>query len=157
MRIGSYIFFFFLSSIKFLFAPTPAVGVLGYWEAIVVCTAGAWAGICFFYFGAGYFFKLSHRRRHKKEEQARAKGTYVPHKKFTRFNRFVIKVKHRLGIIGFCIITPAIISIPIGCVLMARFYPNTKVTLPLLFAFAAGWAFLLATFGAAIFKAVGWM
>lgn len=151
------IVFFFLSSIKFLFAPVPAVAALGYWEAIAVTTLGGWTGVCFFYFGANYIFRRAEVKRAKKEAEAKAKGTYVPRKKFTKFNRKIIRIKHRFGIIGFSIITPAIISIPIGCVIMARFYPNWKITIPLLFGFVLLWSLFLANFGSVIFKALGWM
>lgn len=152
-----YIVFFFLSSVKFLLAPAPAVAALGYWEAIIITSLGGWAGVCFFYFSASYFFRKAHEKRVRKEMEAKAKGTWTPPKKFTRFNRNIIKIKHRFGLIGFCIITPAIISIPIGCILMARFYPNWKITIPLLFIFVVAWSFFLSTFGAYVFKAVGWM
>ena len=47
-------------------------------------------------------------------------------KKFSRFNRFIIKAKHHFGIIGIAIIAPLISSIPIGMFFAIRFFGHTK-------------------------------
>lgn len=157
MKIGSIIFVFFISSIKFLFAPGTALSMnMPYWEVIVVTIAGGCTGVCFFYFGAGYFFKRAQIKREKKAAALKAIGKYIVPKKFTRMNKFVVRIKRRFGLIGLSIVTPAIISIPFGCIILARFYPNWRITVPVLFAFVVGWSFFLTTFGHYIFEALGW-
>ena len=49
-----------------------------------------------------------------------------PKKVFTKFNRRVIKVKHRFGLIGIAMISAPILSIPVGSFLAERFYKNKK-------------------------------
>lgn len=157
MKIGSIIFVFFISSIKFLFAPGAALGMqLTYWETIIVTTAGGCTGVCVFYFGAGALFRRAERKRKAKELILRAQGKYVQPKKFSRMNKFVVKIKRRFGLFGVATVTPPLISIPFGCIILARFYPNWKFTIPVLFGFVVFWSFFLTTFGHYIFEALGW-
>lgn len=157
VKIGSYIFIFFISSVKFLFAPVTAVHLMSYWETIIVTTLGGWAGCLFFYFGASYFFKRAEAKRKKKEMAMRAAGNYVAPRKFTRTNKLVVRIKRGFGLLGLCVVTPAMISIPFGCIILARFYPNWRVTIPILFAFVLAFSFLLTTFGDMIFRSLGWI
>ena len=157
MKIGSYILVFLISSIKFLFAPATSLGTgLSYWETIIVTVAGGCFGVCVFYFGAGALFRRAEAKRKSKELILRAQGKYVPPRKFTRMNKFVVRIKRRFGLIGVSIVTPAIISIPFGSIILARFYPNWKITVPVLFGFVIFWSFFLTTFGHYIFEALGW-
>jgi hypothetical protein len=156
LKIGSYIFIFLISSVKFLFAPPTALHVMSYWETIVVTCLGGFTGVCFFYFGAGYFFKRAERKRKLREAFLRKYNKYTPPKKFTKGNKFVVRIKRRFGLIGLSIVTPALISIPFGCIILARFYPNWKITIPILFGFVIFWSFFLTTFGHFIYTAIGW-
>ncbi len=49
-----------------------------------------------------------------------------PKKVFTKFNRRVIRIKHRFGLLGIAILTPIFLSIPIGAFLAERFYKDKK-------------------------------
>lgn len=51
---------------------------------------------------------------------------------FTRKNRRIVKFKGSFGLIGLVIVTPAILSIPIGCVVAAKFYRHNRYTYPML-------------------------
>lgn len=156
MKIGSYILVFLLSAVKFLFAPGTSLTMLTYWETIIVTISGGCVGVCFFYFGAGWLFRRAEEKRRKQDELLKKQGKFVPRKKFTRTNKFVVRIKRRFGLIGLSIVTPAIISIPFGSVILARFYPNWKITIPVLFGFVVFWSFFLTTFGHYIFEALGW-
>jgi hypothetical protein len=157
MDWAHYSWIFFLSSIKFLFAPPLAINVVSYWECIIVTSIGGICGVTFFYFLANTLFRLADKKRKLKEEIEKQKGTWKPKKKFTRTNKFVVRTKRRFGLLGLAFITPAIISIPIGSVILARFYPNYRITLPVVYAFVIGWSFLLTSFGTAILQWVGLM
>ncbi|HLP14350.1 MAG TPA: hypothetical protein VK177_20645 [Flavobacteriales bacterium] len=157
MKIGSYIFVFFISSVKFLFAPGTALAIpLSYWETIIVTCAGGFTGVCVFYFGAGALFRRAERKRKAREEFLRKHDKYIPPKKFTRGNKFVVRTKRRFGLIGLAIVTPALISIPFGSIILARFYPNWKITVPVLFGFVMFWSFFLTTFGHYVKEIFGW-
>ena len=153
MHWAHYSWVFLVSSIKFLIAPPVAMSVLSYWECIIVTSAGGITGVTFFYFMANLLFKRNARKRKEKEEKLISQGIIVIRKKFTRGNKFIVRTKRTFGLWGLACITPAIISIPIGSVLLARFYPNAKYTLPVIYAVVIGWSFLLTSFGSTI---LGW-
>ncbi|MBX7093847.1 MAG: hypothetical protein K1X56_03925 [Flavobacteriales bacterium] len=135
---------FFLGATKFLFAPSAALGA-GFttWETVILVAVSGLFGVSFFYLGADSIISWSQNRRKKKDQQKREAGIVVVRKVFTPFKRKVVRIKNRFGIIGIAIVTPCIISIPIGSILAARFFPNKIKTLTALFISTIGWAFIL--------------
>ena len=47
-------------------------------------------------------------------------------------NRFIVKLKSKLGIIGISFWAPFFLSIPIGAIVVAKFYGKEKKTYPLM-------------------------
>lgn len=66
-----------------------------------------------------------------------------PKKIFTKFNRRVIRIKHRFGLIGIAILTPIFLSIPIGAFLAERFYKDKKKVILYLGVSSVAWCFIL--------------
>ncbi len=66
-----------------------------------------------------------------------------PKKIFTKFNRRVIRIKHRFGLTGIAILTPIFLSIPIGAFLAERFYKDKKKVIIYLSVSAIAWCFVL--------------
>ncbi len=66
-----------------------------------------------------------------------------PKKVFTKFNRRVIRIKHRFGLTGIAILTPIFLSIPIGAFLAERFYKDKKKVILYLSISAIGWCVIL--------------
>jgi hypothetical protein len=66
-----------------------------------------------------------------------------PKKIFTKFNRRVIRIKHRFGLTGIAILTPIFLSIPIGAFLAERFYKDKKKVITYLSISAIAWCFVL--------------
>lgn len=66
-----------------------------------------------------------------------------PKKIFTKFNRRVIKIKHRFGLIGIAVLTPIFLSIPIGAFLAERFYKDKKKVILYLGVSSVAWCFIL--------------
>ena len=123
------------SGVKFFLAPSTAI-ISGYTflETILITTAGGIGGvITFFYFGE--FMQYLFRRRKSKKEK----------KKFTRFNRYIIKVKSTYGLVGLALLTPCLLSIPLGALLAARYFDDDKRTLPFLLASVVIWSLVLTT------------
>jgi len=132
---------FLLGATKLLWAPGAAAAAgLSFWETAMVCSLGSISGILFFYyFGRAVFSAIDRwRASHRKTK-------YIK-KVFTRRNRLVVKVKSKFGIIGLTFLTPCIISIPIGCIIAAKFYHHSKLVIPLLLAFTVMWSLLLTIF-----------
>ena len=114
------------SSTKFLFAPSLTTGFgYSYWETVLI----------FYYFGKVVveLFMRNYFRNKKAKSQ------------FTRTNRFIIKVKNNFGILGLAIITPVMVSIPIGSILAARYFSHVRGVVYVLIAAVVFWAFVLTT------------
>ena len=100
------------------------------------CTGAVFGSVLFTYLFAGilkWWDKL-------KEGMFSSKH---PKKIFTKFNRRVIRIKHRFGLTGIAILTPIFLSIPIGAFLAERFYKDKKKVIIYLSISAIAWCFVL--------------
>lgn len=100
------------------------------------CTGAVFGSVLFTYLFAGilkWWDKL-------KEGMFSSKH---PKKIFTKFNRRVIRIKHRFGLTGIAILTPIFLSIPIGAFLAERFYKDKKKVIIYLSVSAIAWCFVL--------------
>jgi hypothetical protein len=94
-------------------------------ETILWTNLGGIAGIYFFAFLSQKLiswwkqtFRRSNRKMLEDEQQ---------HKKiFTRRNRRIVKTKKKYGLIGIALITPFLLSIPVGVFLVVRYYRTSK-------------------------------
>lgn len=135
------------ASVKYLYTPPIILG-LGYsfWETLFIMLAGGLAGILAWYFAGGLLMQgfswLGSKIRPKSKKEK---------KKFSRKNKFIVRTKSRWGLIGLAIITPCIISIPIGTLLAVRYFRNDWRTLPYLLISTVSWAIVLTVLYAAIF------
>lgn len=125
---------FFLSTFKFMFAPFTGYGLgLPFWETYFSSVAGGTFGAAIFYYASEVLMKLSHKKRKEKENDLIEKGLTLPKKKkFTKTNRFIIRLKRRLGIYGICFWAPFLLSVPIGSIVAAKFYGKFGKTFPLI-------------------------
>lgn len=125
---------FILATIKFMFAPFTGSGLgLPYWETYLASVAGGCFSATIFYFFSEVIIKYTHNRKVKKRELALKEGKPLNKKKiFTKTNRTIIRIKHRLGIIGVCFFGPLFLSVPVGSIISAKFYGKLKKTFPLI-------------------------
>lgn len=134
MRWGTYSVFFGLSMIKFLFTPFggPAAK-LTFLETYIVCVVGAIVSAVVFYFSSEYFLKRAAKKRHLLMEESRRTGVPIQRKKnFTRANKFIVRLKRRIGIVGISMYAPLFLSVPLGSIITAKFYGKDKRTFPLI-------------------------
>lgn len=125
---------FGVSTVKFMFAPFggPPAHVT-YLETYLSCCAGAILSSAIFFFSAAYFMRRAADKKEKKKQELIALGKEVPEKKiFTRMNKFVVKMKRSVGIIGISFWAPFFLSIPLGSIIAAKFYGENKKTYPLI-------------------------
>lgn len=121
---------FILSTFKFMFAAIPG-GIAGvpFWQTYVTTVAGGITGAAIFYFGAEFFIKLNHKKLVRKRLEAEKNGiVFQEKKKFTRLNKFVVRIKWKLGLYGICFWAPFFLSVPIGSIISAKFYGKQKIT-----------------------------
>lgn len=113
----------------------PAAG-LTFFETFITCISGGLFAATIFYFGSSYFMKLALRRKIAKIDRLKAKGKTVREpRKFTKSNRWIIRIKHSLGIYGVSWIFPLFLSVPLGTIITAKFYKHQKKTFPLIVMF----------------------
>lgn len=135
----------FIASIKFLFAPFEAERQgFNFQEAFLITTAGGIIGILAFTFigeiiAYGWKKIIFFFRRLWSEK----KETHKQRKKFTWSKKIIIRAKMKFGLMGLALITPCIISIPIGTFVTHRFYRNKNRNIVLLFAALIFWSLVL--------------
>jgi hypothetical protein len=117
-----------------MFAPFTGYGLgLPFWETYFSSVAGGTFGAAVFYFTSELFMKISHKRKMKKQIELEELGESIPvKKKFTKTNRFILKLKRKFGIYGICFWGPFLLSVPIGSIVAAKFYGKHKQTFPLI-------------------------
>lgn len=134
---------FFLSTVKFMWAPgTALVSGFSFIETIMITSAGGITGISFFYFFGRWAVEKMERFKTRSRKNLPAS---LPRKVFTKRNRNIVKFKITFGLIGLVVVTPAILSIPIGCVVAAKFYRHNRFTYPLLVLSTLLWSFGITT------------
>ncbi|MBW7867750.1 MAG: hypothetical protein H3C31_05435 [Brumimicrobium sp.] len=119
-----------LSTWKFLFAPLAGMaGGLDFWETLVCSLIGAYLSATVIYFGSSLFLKKSVKQKGKKEITDKQANDRVKKKKrFTKKNRWIIRVKQRLGRYFVYWAFPLFLSIPIGTMIVSKFYRHHKET-----------------------------
>ena len=135
---------FALSAVKFGIAGVPAAvfAKFSFFKAVLVTTCG---GIT----GAVVFTHLSHRIIHfyfKTKDKLQSKKPAVPKKKFTATNKLIIKAKQKFGLTGIAIITPLIMSFPLGCFVAVRYFHNRQKIILFMSVCTFGWSMLLFVF-----------
>lgn len=94
-------------------------------ETILWTNVGGIVGIYFFAYLSERllaWWKRAFRRsnRHIMEDEQKEK------KIFTRKNRRIVRIKQKYGLIGIALITPLLLSIPVGVFLVVRYYNTSK-------------------------------
>lgn len=133
MSWAKYLTLFSLSTVKFMFAPLGGIAMeLTFIETYLSCVAGAASASAFFFYLSDYFMSRHERRKREKERKAIASGKpYKPKKKFSFTNKLIVKTKFTFGIYGICLWVPLFFSIPLGSVIVAKFYRKDKRSFPL--------------------------
>jgi len=127
------------------FALTFPVAVFGmkfsFWKTIVFTNIGGLLGLLFFiylsktliFFWSKYIASLFGQRYSKK-------------RKFTRRNRFVVMIKRKYGLPGIIILSPIILSIPVGAFLTTKYYGTRIDKIIWLLAGQIVWSFIYTYF-----------
>jgi hypothetical protein len=154
--VGKIITLLLLSSVKFVFAFPLAYAYKMNMPATVITTcAGGIGGILFFAYISDYLIILWHRIRVRyftRKLKVKAIPKIIDSRKtagtkkvFTPKTKRYVRIKQRYGIIGISLLTPVLLSIPIGTFLAIRFYRRKKSTLIFLAAAVVFWSLVLST------------
>ena len=125
---------FFLATIKFSVStvPGPHLGMT-YFETVLAAFAGGSVCALVSYFASDLILLFLKKRAARKHEKMIANNITPPKKrKFTRMNRFIVRIKMKFGQVGICFYAPFFLSIPVGCIVVAKFYGKRWETFPLI-------------------------
>jgi hypothetical protein len=150
-NLSQYGLAFLISMVKFSFAASivTATTPLSPFLVAISTGLGAIASFNIFYWSSNFFMK----RAKEKQEKAIAEGTYKRKISFTKLNKFMVKTKmSKSGFWIICTLAPLIISIPLGTIIVAKFYREKALTYPVAVISLIVWAFVLAYLNGAIFS-----
>ena len=135
-HLGDYTFLYFLSFIKYFVAPIFGwARGLNFFEIAMSCFAGAYTSFNIFFWGSSYFFKRAAKKRETSLKKKR---------NFTKLNRIIVKMR-RLNL-GFLLITflcPMFLSVPIGTLIVVKFYRHDYKTFLVTSLFIGLWSIIL--------------
>ena len=112
-----------LATFKFMFAPFTGLACeLSFIETYITCVIGGTiSSAVFFYFSKLLMLKLRSYRGKKQK------------KVFTKTNKLVVWIKIKFGMIGICFWAPFFFSVPLGSIIVAKFYGKKKEAFFLIF------------------------
>jgi CBS domain containing-hemolysin-like protein len=117
---------FLMAMFKFLFASAYLEGVyshLTFLEVLLITFSGAFFCFNIFYWSAEFFMKLAKKRKLK----AIQSGKIKKNKSFTRVNKTIVRIKlSKSGLYTLSTLGVLFLSIPVGGIVIAKFYGETK-------------------------------
>lgn len=135
---------FLVAGIKYFWATPYSYGLrLNEWETFFFIETGGILGFLFYYYFFGFLFKelkllwpivynftpvLFKVRFEMWVIHQKAKQNYA--KKFTRRNKIIVQVRRRYGMWGIVILSPVILSIPVGAFLGFKYFRHNHRFIP---------------------------
>lgn len=130
---------FLLSTVKFVFGGVPLALTYSFpfFESVTVTSLGGFTGsISFIYLSdkiIAYYHKLH-------QQKLLANPNHKRKNPFTKKVRFIVGVKKKFGLTGIALLTPLILSIPVGCFIAVRYYKNKQKILIYMFSSVLIWS-----------------
>ncbi|MBC8182301.1 hypothetical protein H8E88_14455 [candidate division KSB1 bacterium] len=145
-----------MSGIKFILAPLISIGYgFNYFQTVIFTTVGGILGFLFFYYMSKWIIKQYNNYSPvvfsyftgEKVETAKKKLNHVPQAKkvFTRRNKLIIKIRNKYGFFGIIILTPVLLSIPIGAFLAQKYYSKKHNMLVYMSISLVLWSFFISS------------
>ncbi len=135
---------FLLCMVKFVVG-VPALYAATKWEFLPMFLFSTLAGSCgviaFLFFERGlmnFWTAVKHKLPFKSKPEA-------PKRRFTKRSRMLVKIINSYGLPGIALITPTIISIPVGTILAGRLFHNHKRVFLFLTVSVAMWSAILSS------------
>ena len=132
--------FFLLSSVKFAVATLPIAIRFNFYTALLVSITGGLFGAFFFLFLWRKVMDIWNIYIFKKDSE---ESTPI---KFNNRKRRIIKIKNTYGYWGILVLTPVILSIPIGAFILSQYFQKKKLKFFHLSISIIFWGFLLISF-----------
>lgn len=136
---------FLMSTVKFVFGGVPLALGLGFsfFQAVTVTSLGGFVGVTVFVYTSDKLIAYLKKRKILKQLE---NPNQVRKKSFTRTNKIIIIVKQRFGLLGISLLTPLLLSIPIGCFLAVRYFNDKQKILFYMFGSILFWSVSISSF-----------
>lgn len=141
-KVLQVIFIVILSATKFFAAPITSLNIgFNYLQTLLLTIIGGVLGVVIFYYLSNaiafLFFKLLKA----------ILGNKLPDKPkvFTWKNRMIVNTVRKYGLLGVAIITPVLLSIPLGTFIAARYFQNQSQVLKYLCASVVFWSVIISS------------
>ncbi|MES2138147.1 MAG: hypothetical protein V4511_00460 [Bacteroidota bacterium] len=134
-----------MSTVKFVFGGVPLALGLGFsfFEAVTVTSLGGFVGVTAFVYTSDKLIAYLKKRKILKQLE---NPNQIRKKSFTRTNKIIIIVKQRFGLLGISLLTPLLLSIPIGCFLAVRYFNDKQRILIYMFGSILFWSVSISSF-----------
>lgn len=150
---------FLLATVKYVMTfPYALLIGLNLKQALLSVTLGGIVGFFFFYYLSGVairrftVFKSFLRRyappivRLKYRQLLAWRKKLTGEKVFSKKTRFIVTLRSKLGLPGIIILSPVILSIPIGAFLLNKYYSTHRMAKPYMVMSILGWTAVIITF-----------
>jgi len=157
---------FLVASVKYFWATPYSFGLkLNEWETIFLMEMGGILGFLFFYFFFGFVFKelkllwpvvyhftpvLFKVRFELWRKQRKLK--LVLARKFTLKNKLIVLLRKRYGMWGLVILSPVLLSIPVGALLGNKYFKQNNHFIPYMILSIVIWGVVSVTFFSTFMK-----
>lgn len=130
-------------SVKFgvMFLPTIRINGYNFFESLLFGMAAGFLGNIIFVYAGDYLSRLID----KIIASVRGNRPKKIKKKFTKSSRRLVKIKSKYGLFGIALLSPLVISIPVGAFLAVRYYHNKKKIMLYMMASVAAWTLLFSS------------
>lgn len=134
-----------MSTVKFVFGGVPLALGLGFsfFQAVTVTSLGGFVGVTVFVYTSDKLIAYLKKRKILKQLD---NPNQIRKKSFTRTNKIIIIVKQRFGLLGISLLTPLLLSIPIGCFLAVRYFNDKQRILIYMFGSILFWSVSISSF-----------
>jgi len=150
---------FLLATVKYILTfPFALLIGLNFEQTIISVTLGGLVGFFFFYHFSGFAIRQFHhvktflrkimpaiihfKYRELKEWRKQITGERV----FSRKNRFIARFRAKFGLPGIVILSPVILSIPIGAFLLNKYYSKHKFAMSYMVLSILSWTAVFVAF-----------
>jgi len=133
---------FLLATVKYAFTfPFALLIGLNFAQTLIAVTLGGIVGFYFFYHFSGYAINRIHHvktflRKHlplsfriKYRQLMIWRMKITGERVFTKRNRFIVNFRRKFGLPGIIVLSPVVLSLPIGAFLLNKYYPKHKFVL----------------------------
>ena len=111
---------------------TPAAGFamgLGFYETFILSFLGALTSVLIFYSFARFFMRRAAIKRFQRYAMANANNQPFQPKDFSKMNKWIVQVKKKIKRPVGCVIFPLFLSLPLGTIVVSKFYRFNRSTL----------------------------